>query len=324
MGDRFRAVVPMLALVGLGLAMVLVGMNVLAVVAPIAIGGGETPSPAASGPSFAAIPSYDIVTEAPVESIFPTASLPPTVPTILTKHIDESDPDGVWAVSIAYPAFLGSSTPWASEMNDQIETIVRSAADKYEQGPAAVRTHAGTNHLAGDFTTDLVTSALASFTLTWNDDQTPGQIAVTIATLNFDLSTGQPIAFDDMFADPDTALQILSTQSADLLYYQLGAAWDQDQGTLGTSPNYGNFVNWTITKSGLKVVFNQYQVLRTGQTPSVVVTWSALIPVLAGSGPVADISGASAAANATPSASSSPTAGSTSPGGPSPTPTPES
>jgi hypothetical protein len=296
MGDRIREVIPVFTLVALGSVTVLIGMNVLVMVAPVVIGDGASPSPTVAGPSFPVMPSYAVATDAPVSSQFPTASLPPSAPTILVRHLNESDPDGVWDVSISYPSFQRTSTPWASSINDLIVTMERSQADRYESGPAANRQQAGkTNHLVGNFSTELLTPALASFIFSWTDDLSSGQLAVTLSTVNLDLSTGQPIAFDDMFVDPQAALGILSTQSADLLYYKLGAAWDQEMGTLGTAPNYGNFSNWALTRDGLEIVFAQYQVTHTAQTPSVVVPWSALIPVLVSRGPVADLSGASAA-----------------------------
>jgi hypothetical protein len=179
----------------------------------------------------------------------------------------------------------------------------------------------------GTFETELLTPRLASFTATWTDDTTPGSLAVTVGTLNFDLSTGQLISFDDLFTDPGTALTIMSATSADLLYYQLGAAWDDALGRMGTTPNHANFANWVLTRAGLKVVFNQYQVVYSAQIPSVVVPWSALVPVLAANGPVADLSGASAAQSSpslspSPSASPSPTDAGTSPSAP-PGPTDE-
>ena len=237
---------------------------------------------------------------------------------IVVKHLNEKDPAGVWDVSLAYPAFLSGSTPWSAGMNQQIADIQRAEADHYEEGPAGVAQAPGrVNHLTGTFGTDLLTPSLASFTVIWSDDTTPGRPDVTVSTLNFDLATGQLLVFDDMFTDPDTALTIISTKAADLLYYQLGAAWDQELAQAGTTPNHANFINWSLTRGGIKFIFNQYQVVSSQQTPSVVVPWADLMPVLAARGAVADFTGASAA-NGPPSASASPGPG----GSPSPSPSP--
>jgi len=321
-GERLIGFLPVLVLVGLGSASVIFAMNVLVRVAPVAIGGSPSPSPTISGPSFAVIPSYAIDTDAPPTPAS-TMSIPATSPVVRSKQLVEHDPAGVWNVSIAYPVFQAGSTPWASQINDEIGIVERMQADKFEQGPAGDRQRAGkTNNLQGTFTTELLTPRIASFTLTWVDDTVPGHVAIILSTLNLDLATGQPIEFDNMFTDPDTALQILSSQASDILYYQLGAAWDQAAAQLGTAPTHANFENWAVTRAGLKVTFDQFQVLSGDQTPVVVVPWSALSPVLAGSGPVAELTGANLASPAPSAASPAP---SPSPGPPagSPAPSPQ-
>jgi hypothetical protein len=246
------------------------------------------------------------------------ASLPSSLPVVVVKHLSENDPAGVWAVSLAYPAFLNGSTPWSAEINQQIADIQRAEADHYEQGPAAARQAPGrTNHLTGTFGTELLTPSLASFTVIWSDDTTPGQTDLTVSTLTFDLSTGRPIVFDDMFADPDAALGIISVKAADLLYYQLGAAWDEALAQAGTTPNHANFANWSLTREGIKFIFNQYQVVNSEQIPSVVVPWADLMPVLSSRGAVAVYTGATALGSS-PSPSSSVAASA----GPSPSPSP--
>jgi hypothetical protein len=244
----------------------------------------------------------------PVQSPIVAASLPATTPVLFNKRLAEHDPAGVWDVSIEYPAFAGGSTPWASQLNDDVLALERMQADMFEQGPAAQRQQAGkANHLVGSYSSDLLTPELASFTLIWSDDTAPGNLTTTVGTLNVDLSTGQPIAFDDLFADPDAALQILSVQSADLLYYQLGAAWEPTTAQQGTTPTHDNFANWALTRNGLKVTFNQFQVIHSEQIPAVTVPWSALAPVVVSSGPVAVLAGvAPAPGSAAPSSSASP------------------
>jgi hypothetical protein len=291
-GDRVRDFIPVLTLVALGSGAVAVAMYVLVTFAPVVIGTGPSPSPADTGPTFPVVPSYAIVTEPPSQLPVATASLPANLPVLGTRRLNEQDPAGVWDVSLAYPEFRTGSTPWATQINDEILTLERSQADRFEQGPAAARQQPGrTNHLVGTYATELLTPRLASFTLSWTDDTSPGHVATTVGTLTVDLATGQPIGFDDLFVDPDGALQILSTESADLLYYQLGAAWDQTIATQGTSPTHANFANWALTRDGLKVTFDQYQVVNGEQTPSVLVPWSALVPVLVTSGPVASLAG---------------------------------
>jgi hypothetical protein len=268
-------------------------MNILVTVAPVVI-GGASPSPTPTLDIFPVMPSYAIITDPPEVSAIPSVSLPPTRPGVVKKTISERDPNNVWELQITEPQFQPGSTPLADAMNQAIDDFWRGLADQFEGGPAAVRTVYGkTNHFVGTFTNDLITPELASFAFTWtNDAAADVQDSVGIATMNFDLATGGQIQFDDLFTDPDTALQILSGQSADLLYYQLGTAWSEANAMVGTTPVHGNFGNWEATKDGLRIIFNQYQVTPLPKlTPSVVVPWSALLSVMAPRGPVAVLSG---------------------------------
>ena len=291
-GDRIRDFLPVVLLMAVGAVSVTVAMNILVTVTPVVIGGRPTPSPTPVPKVLPTIPSFAIITEPPEVTVMPSVTLPPMKPTIITKRLAEHDPNGVWDLSVAYPQFLSTSTPWAAEMNDTIGSFWRSLADQFESGPAVDRQRAGkVNRLTGTFTNEYLTPNLASFTLNWTDDTVPDNVLMGVANLNFDLGTGQPLVFDDLFADPDAALQILSTQTSDLLYYQLAASWDETTVRLGTTPTPGNFSNWEVTAGGMRITFNQFQVIATNVTPSVVVPWSALVPVLRPSGPVAALAG---------------------------------
>ncbi len=292
-GDRFRDVLSALLLAAVAVAAVTAGMGILVVVAPVVIGGGS-PSPSPTRHVFPVTPSYAVATEAPVVSPVPSVILPESRPGIVKKTISERDPDKIWELEITEPQFQTGSTPLADAMNQTIDDFWRGLADQFEGGPAAVRTVYGkTNHFVGTFTNELVTPELASFAFTWTNDAAADTTdSVGVATMNFDLATGALIEFDDLFADPDGALGILSKQSADLLYYQLGTGWIEANGLAGTTPNHANFSNWEVTKDGLRIIFNQYQVTTLPKlTPSVVVPWNALTAMMLPRGPVAVLAG---------------------------------
>jgi hypothetical protein len=302
--DRIRSVLPAAFAVAFGVALMTGGMNLIGTVPPLLF-TGPTPSPTPSQITFPPIPSYAIVTDPPEVTALPSITLPTTKPVILTKRLVERDPAGVWDVAIEYPQFQSTSTPLATELNVGIEDLIRTQADQFEAGPAAVRQRAGkVNHLVAGFTAQLVTPALANLTLTWSDDTYPGNVALGVLVLNLDLATGQLLDFDSLFTDSDAALGVLSTQSIDSLYYQLGARWDETRAQLGLTPTHAHFANWGITAAGIRVVFDQFQVINADELPSVVVPWSALRPYMRAGGPVGQLAGVSAPA--TPSAAPSP------------------
>ena len=291
--ERARETVPVFIIMGMGIAGVFVAMNVLVTAVPVVI-DQSTPTPSAA-PSFPVLPSIP-PSENPTRAAYtpgPTASLPSVRPTIVHSAVSEKDANGVWVVYLSYPAFLAGTTPWAEAMDSEILSDLQARAAQFELGPASNRQASGkVNTLTGSFSTELLTPSLASFTLTFVDDTTPGHPSATVQTLNYDLGTGQRINFEDLFFDSQAALAVLSVQVPPLLQTALGAAYDQTVVGDGTAATLANYRNWALTPDGLKATFGQSQVAATDQgLPSVVVPWTALKPVMVPTGPVAALAG---------------------------------
>src|SRR5664280_3859112 len=259
--ERARETVPVFVIIGMGIAGVFVAMNVLVTAVPVVIDlSTPTPSPA---PSFPVLPSAP-PTEIPTRVTYtpaPTASLPSVRPTMVHSAVSDKDANGVWVVYLSYPAFVAGSTPWAEAMNSEILSDLQARAAQFEAGPASNRQTGGkVNTLTSTFTTDLLTPFLASFTLTFVDDTTPGHPGTTVQTLNYDLGTGQQINFEDIFTDSQTALAVLSLQAPPLLQTELGAAYDPTVVADGTAATLANYRNWALTPEGLKATFLPAQV----------------------------------------------------------------
>ena len=290
--ERAFETVPVFVIVGMGIAGVLLAMNVLVTAVPIQV-DQATPTPVPTV-SFPAAPSAVIaIPTRPIYTPAPTASLPSTPPTIVRSVVSQKDTAGVWVVYLTYPAFVDGTTPWASPMDAAILDDLQTRADQFETGPASNRQAAGkVNSLKGTFTTDLLTPALASFTLTFEDDTTPGLTSKTVETISYDLGTGQQLAFEDVFSDSQVALSALSAQAPPLLQTQLGAQYDPMAVLGGTSASLSNYRGWSLTPAGLRVTFGEAQVADAqAGLPSIVVPWSALESALVTDGPVAHLAG---------------------------------
>jgi hypothetical protein len=283
---------PVVVIVGLAVGAVFVGMTVLATAVPVI--------PEAASPSASAIPSGSVRPSTspspeptPSVSAAPTSSLPPTRPVIINSAISEKAEDGVWDVYLLYPSFQAGSTPWAAEINAAIKDELDTMATKFELGPAADRQAPGKmNTLYSTFTKDLVTPTLGSFTLTWVDDTVPGYPTSGVISLNYDLATGQQIAFSDVFQDDPTALTLLAQLTPPLVQRELGGDYDQATVADGTRPSALNYANWELTETGLKVTFATALVAPAAKGPvSVVVPWTALKPIMVQTGPVATLAG---------------------------------
>ena len=291
--ERARETVPVFIIMGMGIAGVFVAMNVLVTAVPVLVDqSSPTPSPTLSFPPLPSAPPSENPTRVTYTPA-PTASLSSVRPTIVHSALSDKDASGVWLVYITYPAFVAGTTPWADAMDAEILSDLQDRAAQFETGPASSRQASGkVNTLTNSFTTDLLTPTLASFTMTFVDDTTPGHPSTTVQTLNYDLGTGQQVSFDDLFMDSQTALSILSLQAPPLLQAELGAAYDPTVVGDGTAATLANYRAWALTPEGLKATFAEAQVAAPSLgEPSVVVPWSSLRPVMVPTGPVAVLAG---------------------------------
>lgn len=85
-----------------------------------------------------------------------------------------------------------------------------------------------------------------------------GNLAITC--LNYNLKTGASVDFADLFKDPEKALEMMSSFSAQKLNIELGEYADEDMILSGTSPDLTNFSNLSLVPGGLYIEFQPYQV----------------------------------------------------------------
>ena len=291
--DRGRDFAPVFAVIGIAIAGVFLAMNILVSAVPIVTASSPSPS-ASAGPSFAAAPSaLPLATPTSPRSAAPTVPLPSGGPTIINSPVSATDPSGAWNVYMLYPAFEAGTTPWATTINADILGEVETRALQWEAGPAAYRQASGkVNTLVGSFKTELLSPALASFSLTWTDDSTTNEPALGVQTLTYDLATGQRIQFNPLFADSKAALTVISGDALAMLQAQLGADYDASIAAEGTSPLAANYTHWALTPDGMEFIFSQHQVAPAkAKLPSVVIPWETLKPLMINTGPVATLAG---------------------------------
>jgi len=287
LASRAMEIVPAFAILGVGVLGVILAMNILVTVAPILTSSSSSPKPTFT---FPITPSFaPVITSTPSPTPVATASLPDHKPTLVHTQVTDKDPGGVWYYYISYPAFVSGSTPFADSIDAQIADSVSLMVQQWQSGPASVSQAPGKrNNLTGDFEIDLMTPTLSSFTMNWLDDTIASRPARVLNTVNYDMGTGAPLAFDDLFADPSSALDTVSLESRKLLQDQLGAAYDPTLTDPGVAATRTNFTHWALTAEGLKVTFDQEQVAAYSMgTPSVVIPWSVLKPFMVTTGPIA-------------------------------------
>ena len=110
-------------------------------------------------------------------------------------------------------------------------------------------------------------------------------------TLNYDLKNGKQLRLADLFKPGSKYLQTLSTFcNADLKkqWKNKNAEVSEDMLKDGTAPTAKNYESWTITKRGIGVNFDSYQVAPYAAGPQfVMVPYSALKELIKPDGPLA-------------------------------------
>ncbi|MDR1777461.1 MAG: DUF3298 and DUF4163 domain-containing protein [Desulfovibrio sp.] len=81
-----------------------------------------------------------------------------------------------------------------------------------------------------------------------------------VITLNYSLLSGQRLVLADLFEDPDAALGLMSAWSLQILSRRFAGEWDQDMLRNGASPEVENFAALTLTRDGIVIHFQPYQV----------------------------------------------------------------
>jgi hypothetical protein len=107
--------------------------------------------------------------------------------------------------------------------------------------------------------------------------------------VNYDLKNGKPIKLADLFKPGAKYLQAISAFCiADLKKQSSEKGLLDDQIQEGAGPNAKNFQSWTISKQGLGITFDSYQVGPYAAGPQfVLIPYSALKDLIKPDGPIA-------------------------------------
>lgn len=224
---------------------------------------------------------------------------------IVTKPIREKNKKLRYEVDVQYPQLTGSVDPNFEKFNQTIRGLMlKKVADfKKEMAPSpddepAPESSADDESLGSDISVGYEV-ALAKDDLI-SIDFTVGSYAAGAAhpnsytdVVNFDLKNGRQLRLADLFQPGSKYLSALSTYCIQDLKKQSKAEGsdgmlDDDWIQKGAGPDPANYANnWIITKKGLKITFDPYQVAPYAAGPQHVdVPYSALKEIIKPDGPV--------------------------------------
>ncbi len=223
---------------------------------------------------------------------------------IVPRQIKEKNKKLKYEIDVEYPQLSGSVDPNFEKFNQTIRSLMtRKVSDfKKEMTPSAdeppveLPEETPSESLGSDITIGY-TVALAKDDVI-SIESTVSSYSAGAAhpnsyteVVNFDLKNGKLLKLADLFTPGTKYLQTISTYCIQALKKQAKEAGDtmpdEDWIKKGAAPELTNYDNWTITKKGLGITFDPYQVASYAAGPQhVLVPYSALKEITRPDGPL--------------------------------------
>ena len=225
---------------------------------------------------------------------------------IVARQIREKNKKLKYEIDVEYPQLTGSVDPNFEKFNQTVRSLVsKKVADfKREMTPSAADEPATDSPpIPGD--ESLGSDINASYTLALAKDDLIS-IEFTVSSysagaahpnsytevINYDLKNGKLLKLADLFLPGSKYLPTLSRYCIEALKKLAkaqgdDAMLDDEWIQKGAGPELTNYDNWTITKKGLGITFDPYQVGPYAAGPQrVVVPYSALKEIIKPDGPL--------------------------------------
>ncbi|MGI8735516.1 MAG: DUF3298 domain-containing protein [Pyrinomonadaceae bacterium] len=215
---------------------------------------------------------------------------------IATKQIRENNKKLKYEIGVEYPQITGSTNPAVEKFNQQAKAHVTKEVSEFraavaESAAEEIATTSGSDFGIG-YTVAIARDDLISVEFDagsyYRGAAHPNSYSRVI---NFDLKNGKPLRLADLFKPGARYLQVIANYCMKDLKKQSKAKDDMLDDTSiqeGARPVLKNYRSWTITKKGLGVNFDSYQVGPYVAGPQfVMVPYSALKDIIKPDGPVA-------------------------------------
>lgn len=214
---------------------------------------------------------------------------------IAGKQIKENNKKLQYEIEVEYPQITGSSSPAVEKFNQQAKAIVTDelrvfrsamAEDADEELETTTGSDLGIGYTVAIARDDLISIdfGVGGYYRGAAHPNTHSRV------LNFDLKNGKPLRLADLFKPDAKYLQIISDFCVKDLQKQSKAndnMLDDESIRTGAGPNPRNYQSWTITRKGLGINFDAYQVGPYVAGPQfVVVPYSAIKDAIKPDGPV--------------------------------------
>jgi uncharacterized protein DUF3298 len=219
---------------------------------------------------------------------------------IVARSVKENNKKLMYEIDAQYPQLTGSINPNFEKFNQLARAVVMKsvAGFKKDMAPAEGEEPPPEGSMGSDlgigYTINLAQDDLVSVQFDIGSYyQGAAHPNSHTETLNYDLKNGKQLKLADLFRPGSKYLQTISTYCiADLKKQakEKNAELLDDMLKEGTAPTAKNYESWTITKRGVGINFDAYQVGPYAAGPQfVMVPYSALKDLIKPDGPIAVI-----------------------------------
>ena len=219
---------------------------------------------------------------------------------ILAKQLKESNKKLKYDVEVQYPQLSGSMNPNAEKFNQEVKKMVTRKVAEFKKDTGDAETQesmtdeAMSSHISMSYTTALARDDLISVQFDIGSYSSGAAHPNSYSqVINFDLKNGKALRLGDLFKPGAKYLQAISAYCIKDLQKQSttrgpDAMLDNDQIRSGAAPEAKNYQSWTITKKGVGINFDAYQVAPyAAGRQYVLVPYSALKELIKSDGPLA-------------------------------------
>jgi hypothetical protein len=220
---------------------------------------------------------------------------------LVGKQIKETNKKLMYEIAAQYPQFSGGSNPNFEKFNQTVRgTIAKKVAEfKKEMQPEEGDEPRPEGSMGSDLTVGYGVALAQDDLVSIQFDvgsyyQGAAHPNSYTEVVNYDLKNGKQLKLADLFKPGAKYLQALSTYCiADLKKQQAGAkgqALMDSEIESGAGPTAKNYQSWTITRKGLGVNFDAYQVGPYAAGPQfVLVPWANLKDLINPEGPLGQL-----------------------------------
>lgn len=217
---------------------------------------------------------------------------------VVAKSVKENNKKLMYEIDAQYPQFTGGNNPNLEKFNQLARTLVMKLVSGFkkdmapEEGDEPRPEGSMGSDLGIGYTIKLAQDDLVSVQFDIGSYyQGAAHPNSYTETLNYDLKNGKQLRLADLFKPGSKYLQTLST----LCVADLQKQWKEKNAEViddmlkeGSAPAAKNYESWTITKRGIGINFDPYQVAPYAVGPQfVMVPYSALKELIKPDGPVA-------------------------------------